>query len=132
MTEEEIKTLFIASWRLMAAYKQSIDMLPLHKKRAAEAKARVLCSTIDSHITMLLKEYEIKIVKYEKGTPYTPNYPMKAINADEFGSVENLVVKEMIEPALIKAGKVLHSAKVLLAQGENFDNNKETNNVFRD
>ena len=120
MTEEEIKSLVIDTWKLMVANERIIADLPHLKKRKAEARSRNLRRLMHSHIINLLNKNDIELIIYE-GTPYDPNYPIEAINTSDFSDDENLIVRETLEPALVKNGQVLHFAKVILTRVENFD-----------
>ena len=128
MTEEAIKSLAIDSWRLMVANEQLIVDLPDPKQKAAAAKMRNLRSLMHSHITSLLQKHGIALVVYE-GKPYNSNYPLEAINVADFADNENLVVRKTLEPALVKDGRVLHFAKVILTRAEDFDHQQGQKNV---
>ncbi len=128
MTEQNAISIAIASWKLMVANKRFITDLPVPKQRPAEAKSRNLRNSLHSHIIDLLKENNIELNVFE-GKPYNSEYPIKATNADDFANGEKLVVRETLEPALVKNGKVLHFAKVVLTREENFDKQPENENV---
>lgn len=114
LNEEDVKSLALTLYRLMFAYKQMIAGLSGRKKRVTKTKARKLLSAVSPHIVAILDQHGIKTVTYEAGVQYTTNYPMNATNADEFDDTKNLTVAQMLEPALIKNGQVLHYAKVSL------------------
>ncbi|WP_424947978.1 hypothetical protein [Candidatus Spongiihabitans sp.] len=128
MTEEEVKSLAIDSFRLIVANERIITDLPRPKQKAAEAKMRNLRNLLHSHIIKLLQNNDIEMVVYE-GKPYDANYPLRATNADEFADGEKLVVWETLEPALVKEGRVLHFAKVVLTRAEDFNKQQEQKNV---
>lgn len=128
MTEEEIKSLVVDSWRLMNTNRNFINEMPKSKQKSAEAKSRNLLNLMLSHIENLLQENNIKMVFFE-GKPYDPNYPLRATNTDDFSDGEKLIVRETLEPALVKEGRVLHFAKVVLACAKNSNNQQEKESV---
>ena len=128
MTEEEIKSLAIDSWRLIVANEDFITYIPCSKEKSAKAKSRDLRNSIRSHIITLLQGNGIEMLEFE-GKPYESNYPIRAVNADEFADGEKLVVRKTLEPALVKNGQVLHFAKVELVCARDFDQQQEPENV---
>ena len=119
MTEYEIKSLVIDAWRLMVANERIIADLPRSKQKKAAARSRNLRSLMHSHIINILEKSDIEMVVYD-GKYYNPNYPIEATNADDFADGEKLVVRETLEPALVKDERVLHFAKVILTRAEDF------------
>ncbi|MDA8030044.1 MAG: hypothetical protein MPK62_02710 [Alphaproteobacteria bacterium] len=128
MTEEEAKSLAIASWRLLYASQRICADLPGPQRKRAEARLRNARSAVFLHITRLLEQHGIEMPDFT-GKPYDPNYPIRATNAEEFADGDILVVQETQEPALVKGGRVLHFAKVVLTRIENPDQQSEKKNV---
>ena len=115
MSEDGIKNLMIDSWRLMFAHEKIIEQLPPQQQRAAYAKARHLFPRILLILFQLAGD--IRLVVFE-GKSYVPNYPIEAVNAEDFEGEDDLIVVTTLEPALVQRGRVLHSGKVVLARKE--------------
>lgn len=112
-------------WRLMFAYERLIESLPAKRQGAAYAKARRLFGSLVPHVLDLLDPHGIRIVVFE-GLPYEPNYPLEAVNADDFESGESLCVSTTLEPAFVQKGQVLRFAKVELTRQASKKNTGES------
>lgn len=121
LQEEEIMSLALSLYQIVIAHRRMVNNLSGRKKQTTKAKAKKLSSQIKRLISMLLDQHDIKVVEYKVGMEYTANYPMSVTNADEFDDAENLVVLQTLEPALIKNGKAIHSAKVVLSRAKNIN-----------
>ncbi|MGR3915080.1 MAG: hypothetical protein OD918_11335, partial [Gammaproteobacteria bacterium] len=130
-TLESIKSMAVDSWRLVDANERICADLPHAKRKRADARLRNLRRAMNSHIMRLLAQNGIEMPDFT-GKPYDANYPIRAVNADEFADGDILLVQETLEPALVKGGRVLHFAKVVLARAENSDKQPEKQNASGD
>jgi molecular chaperone GrpE (heat shock protein) len=113
VNEEGFANLAIELWKLIRSFEQALEMLPLDKQSKVKAQVRFSYSRLVS----LLDDAGVRIKCFD-GEPFEPNLPVTAVNADDFNGVtENLVVKQTIEPAVVKETKVLVFGKVVLARG---------------
>lgn len=119
-------------WKLMFAHEKLIESLPPQRQKAAYAKARHLFRRVVSHALDLLQPHDIRVVVFE-GKPYEPNYPVEAVNAEDFHQGSELVVATTLEPALVQRGRVLRFAKVVLTERShpNESNEKGEQHVHR-
>ena len=112
MNEEGFAKLAIELWKLIRSFERALEMLPLDKQSKVKAQVRFSYNRLVS----LLDDADIRIVSFD-GKPFEPNLPVTAVNADDFdGETGNLVVKQTIEPAVVKETKVLVFGKVVLAR----------------
>ena len=103
-------------WRFLRAHERAIFAIPIEMRESnAEARAESAFCAILSPLLKILAGEGIRLVAYE-GVDYELNYPVEAINADEMGDSDDLVMSETLEPALVRDGKILRYGKVFLAQ----------------
>lgn len=114
LNEKGFANLAIELWKLIRSFEQALQMLPLDKQQKVKAQVRFSYNRLLS----LLDDADLRMVSFD-GKPFEPNLPVTAVNADDFdGVTENLVVKQTIEPAVVKETKVLVFGKVTLARGK--------------
>ena len=114
--EQSAVEMAVEIWRFLRAHERAIfAILPERRESDAEARAESAFYAILSPLLKILAGEGIRLVAYE-GVGYEPNYPVEAVNADEMGDSDNLVMSETLEPVLVRDGKVLRYGKVFLAQ----------------
>jgi hypothetical protein len=60
-----------------------------------------------------LENAELKIVNVE-GKKYDIGLPITPLNMDEFSQDDKLIIEQMIEPIIMKSGKVIKNGTVIL------------------
>lgn len=69
-------------------------------------------------IIELSKKAKLQLVTFD-GQEYNEGLPVTPLNADEFSSVDNLVVFQTIEPTIVtNNGDIVHQGTIILAEKE--------------
>ena len=114
--EQPVMEMAVEIWRFLRAHERAIFAIPPEKRENdAEIRAESAFCAILSPLLKILAGEGIRLVAYEN-VGYESNYPVEAVNADEMGDSDDLVMSETLEPALVRDGKVLRDGKVFLAQ----------------
>ena len=114
--EQPTMEMAVEIWRFLRAHERAIFAIPPEKRENdAEIRAESAFCAILSLLLKILAGEGIRLVAYEN-VGYESNYPVEAVNADEMGDSDDLVMSETLEPALVRDGKVLRDGKVFLAQ----------------
>lgn len=100
-------------WKLLKVCERMMKSLPEDRRKRAGAQVRFSATRLENHLDAL----GIELLTFE-GAQFGPELPAVAINADDFGSAENLLVESAIEPAVIMHGKVVQNAQVMLKESE--------------
>jgi hypothetical protein len=100
-------------WKLLKVCERMMKSLPEDRRKRAGAQVRFSASRLKNHLDAL----GIELLTFE-GLQFGPELPAIAVNADDFGNAENLLVESAIEPAVIMHGKVVENAQVTLKEGE--------------
>ena len=112
MNEEGFASLAIEFWKLIRSFERTLDMLPFDKQSKVKAQVRFSSNRLAS----LLDDADVRMVSFD-GKSFEPNLPVTVVNTDDFdGETVNLVVKQTIEPAIVKETRVLLFGKVVLAR----------------
>ena len=116
MQEQPVTEMAVEIWRFLRAHERAIFAIPIERRESdAEAQAESAFCVILSLLLEILAREGIRLVAYEN-VGYESNYPVEAVNADEMGDSDDLVMSETLEPVLVRDGKVLRNGKVFLAQ----------------
>ena len=103
-------------WRFLRSHEKIVWSLPDDKTKKASDDAFNSFFLILSSLLAILESEGILLKVYE-GKPFTPNYPIEAINADKFSDYnEELFVSDTVEPAFVNNGIIIRYAKVLLSK----------------
>ena len=114
--EQSVLEMAVEIWRFLRAHERAIFAIPPEKRENdAEMRAESAFCAILSPLLKILAGERIRLVAYES-VGYESNYPVEAVNADEMGDSDDLVMSETLEPTLVRDGKVLRDGKVFLAQ----------------
>ena len=100
-------------WKLLKVCERLVKSLPEDRRKRAGAQVRFSASRLENHLDVL----GIELLTFE-GVQFGPELPAIAVNADDFGNAENLLVESAIEPAVIMHGKVVQNAQVTLKESE--------------
>ena len=99
-------------WKLLKVCERLVKSLPEDRRKRAGAQVRFSASRLEIHLDAL----GIELLTFE-GLQFGPELPAIAVNADDLGNAENLLVESAIEPAVIMHGKVVQNAQVTLKEG---------------
>jgi hypothetical protein len=101
--------LAVEYWKLLRSFERTIDFAPFDARTRLSAQARYAASRLE----MLLLDANMKIISFD-GVAFEVNLPAIAINGEDMAGLDNLVVEQTIEPAIISDMTVLLMGKVLL------------------
>ena len=114
--EQSAVEMAVEIWRFLSAHERAIFAIPSERRESdAEARAESAFYAILSLLLKILARERIRLVAYE-GVGYEPNYPVEAVNVEDMGDSDDLVMSDTLEPVLMRDGKVLRYGKVFLAQ----------------
>lgn len=105
--------LAIDYWKLLRSCERIAEQLPDGKSERFAAQLRFSSARLAQH----LAELQIELATFE-GQLFGPEIPALAINHDDFGSSETLIVDKAIEPAVIHKGQIIHSARVAVKKAD--------------
>jgi len=108
-----VAELAVDYWKLLKVCERLMKSLPEDRRKRAGAQFRFSASRLENHLDAL----GIELVTFE-GAQFGPELPAIAVNADDFGNAENLLIEAAIEPAVIMHGKVVQNAQVMLKESE--------------
>jgi hypothetical protein len=100
-------------WKALRAFDRALPLLPLDQQRSVHAQLRFSRGRLDS----LLTEIGLRLTTFD-GQSYGPGLPASAINADEVDGIDELVVTQTIEPAVVCDGQALVQGRVLVGKKE--------------
>ena len=100
-------------WKLLRVAERIMAGLPEDKQKRIAAQIRFSSGRLDGHLAAL----GLSLPTFE-GQPFGAQLPAVAVNAEDFDLGEALVVESAVEPAVIKDGKVIQNARVVLKEGE--------------
>ena len=106
-----IAAIVVEYWRLLQSFERIIDLVTPDAKARFIAQARYSAGRLEQ----LTQEAGLRIVVFD-GVAFEPNLPAVAINADDFSSIEELIVERTIEPAVIYDTKVVLMGRVYLTK----------------
>jgi hypothetical protein len=115
-TADQIRTVAaIASeyWRLIRSFERAIPSATPDAQGRLAAQVRYS----EGRLRQLTQDLGLRLVTFD-GVRFEANLPAVAINADEYASVENLVVERTIEPAVIQETTVILMGRVYLSKPE--------------
>ena len=115
LAECALEDLPVNIWRLMRAYERALAWLPKERRRAKRDKARRIFIAVFAALLPVLRDSGIKPVSLE-GREFDPNYPVEAVNADDLDGEQKMIVAEMLEPVIMRDGKVARFGKLMLAR----------------
>ena len=120
--EQPIPEMAVEVWRFLRAHERAVLALPPEKRENVSPKARTESAFCDilRPLLEILAGNGIRLVVYED-VDYEPGYPVDAVNAEEMGDSDDLVMSETLEPVLMRDGKVLRFGRVFLARKEMSD-----------
>jgi hypothetical protein len=107
----EVAAIVSEYWRLIRSFERAIP------STAPDAQGRLTAQVrySEGRLRQLTQDLGLRLVTFD-GVVFEPNLPAVAINADEFASVETLVVERTIEPAVIQDTKVILMGRVYLSK----------------
>ena len=100
-------------WKLLKVCDRLMKELSEDRRKRIGAQVRFSANRLESHLDAL----GIELLTFE-GLQFGPELPAIAVNANDFGIAETLLVESAIEPAVIMHGKVVQNAQVTLKEGE--------------
>ena len=110
--------LAVEYWKLLRSLERTIDLAPLDSRARLLAQSRYAEGRLES----LLANAKMKAVGFD-GVAFEVNLPAIAINGEDFSGLDNLVVEQTIEPAIVFDMTVLLTGKVLVKQSTNAGDN---------
>ena len=114
--EQSAVEMAVEIWRFLSAHERAVFAIPPEKRENdAEIRAESAFCAILSPLLKILAREGIRLVAYEN-VGYEPNYPVEAVNAEEMGNSDDLVMSDTLEPVLVRDGKIVRYGKVFLAQ----------------
>lgn len=111
MTSESRLTgaLAIELWRSLRSSRRSAEFLPADRAEKSLAQIRF----VESRIERLLEEAGYRFKTFD-GERFSASLPVVPMNLDDVPDDEDPVIKETIEPTLLRKGKVVHVGKVIV------------------
>lgn len=110
--------LIVEDYRFRRSYLLIIDKLFAEEKSKYE-------STYAFHtnkVSEITKELRLNVKSYD-GWDFDEGLPITPLNADEFGSIENLYVQQTIEPTILTdEGNIVKQGTVILACKQDIKN----------
>jgi hypothetical protein len=103
--------LAVEYWKLLRSFERAIDLTPLDVRTRLSAQARYAAGRLET----LLSDTKMKIVSFD-GVAFEVNLPAIAVNGEDVSGLDNLIVEQTIEPAIVSDMTVLLMGKVLLKQ----------------
>ena len=100
-------------WKLLRVSERIMAGLPEEKRKRIAAQLRFSSGRLDSHLEAL----GVSLPTFE-GQSFGPALPAIAVNADEFDDVDTLIIESAVEPAVIRNGRVIQNARVMLKENE--------------
>lgn len=100
-------------WKLLKVCERMMKSLPEDRRKRAGAQVRFSATRLENHLDAL----GIELLTFE-GAQFGPELPAIAVNADDFVNADRLEVEAAIEPAVIRHGKVVQNAQVMLKESE--------------
>ncbi len=107
--ETVLARLAVEHWKLLRSFDKTVDFAPFDARTRLSAQARYAASRLE----MLLLDANMRIVSFD-GVAFEVNLPAIAINGEDFVGLDNLVVEQTVEPAIVADMTVLLMGKVLL------------------
>lgn len=111
--ETAISDMAIDFWKLLRVSERIMAGLPEERRKRISAQLRFSAGRLDSHLDAL----GVTLATFE-GQNFGPELPAIAVNADEFDNVNALIIESAVEPAVIRNGKVIQNARVMLKESE--------------
>lgn len=109
ITDENYAALAVEQWRLIRVLEKLIDRLPPEARARVHAQTRFAASNLSS----LVGAHQIQLESFV-GRAFEPSLPIVAVNGDDFEGMTDLYVSEMLEPAVIKSGRVVQLGRALI------------------
>jgi len=107
--ETALARLAVEYWKLLRLVERAIETAPDSARERISSQARYLAGQLET----VLDEQEMSMQAFD-GWPFEVNLPASAINGDDFGNAETVVVERTLEPAVIRDMRVILSGKVVL------------------
>jgi hypothetical protein len=103
--------LAVEYWKLLRSFERIVESAPLDARTRLSAQVRYAANRLEG----LLLDANMKVVSFD-GVAFEVNLPAIAINGEDLVGLDNLVVEQTIEPAIVSDMTVLLMGKVLLEQ----------------
>lgn len=100
-------------WKLLRVAERILAGLPEERQKRICAAIRFSSGRLDGHLFAL----GLNMPTFE-GKQFGPQLPAVAVNAEDFDIVDALIVESAVEPAVIRDGKVVQNARVVLKKGD--------------
>jgi len=101
----------VESWRFLATFDRAISMLPLDQEQRFQTRARFFRTRLEE----LLNDAGFAFSPLRAGSSYDLGLPVTALNAEDFSSVDSLIIHQVIEPTIVvEEGSPIRFGTVIL------------------
>ena len=111
--EESLVDIVVKSWRFSRTFSRLIQKLDAGEGARYQNQYRYYCKNLEAS----LESAGLRIVNIE-GHPYDPGMAATALNIDDFGPSDSLVVDQMLEPIIMGPDGIIKTGTVMLRRIE--------------
>jgi len=99
----------VEAWRFKNVFSSALSKLEITESNRYLNQYLYFFKKVES----ALENAELKIVNVE-GKEYDIGLPITPLNIDEFSQDDKLIIEQMLEPIIMKSGKVIKNGTVIL------------------
>ena len=108
---DAIADIAMEEWKFRNAFRRMLALVP----HSEQAKYSSRYSWFSKKVEQALQQTGLEVISVE-GQPFDVGMAATPLNLEDFEENESLYVEQMIEPILMKDGKVFHSGTVILGR----------------